>query len=195
MREKQNSRDSIVETAAELFARQGYHGTGLNQIIKESHCPKGSLYYYFPEGKEELAIECVNRTRKFVIDKWDRLFVQADHPSDAIQRFVDGLAKEALPSNFEGFFPFSFWMAAEATSISEKLRCACQEVLDSWLQVISQQLQSHGISKDQADEVASIVISSTEGALLLAQTSKDVTPILHAAKYIRLLMNSIFHQT
>ncbi len=53
------TRQQIIEKTSELFERQGYHATGLNQIVSESETPRGSLYYYFPEGKEELAAEAV----------------------------------------------------------------------------------------------------------------------------------------
>lgn len=55
MKEKTSDRDNILRTASRLFRKQGYHATGLNQITAESGAPRGSLYYYFPGGKEELA--------------------------------------------------------------------------------------------------------------------------------------------
>lgn len=66
MSNKPNAREAIVDTASRLFFTQGYHATGLNQIIKDSESPKGSLYYYFPHGKEELALTCINRTSEEV---------------------------------------------------------------------------------------------------------------------------------
>ena len=48
MGSKMNTREKILTTAAFLFQKNGYHATGLNEIIKESGTPKGSLYYYFP---------------------------------------------------------------------------------------------------------------------------------------------------
>ena len=50
-----NTREIIIETTCDLMENQGYHATGLNEIVKVSGAPKGSLYYYFPEGKESLA--------------------------------------------------------------------------------------------------------------------------------------------
>ena len=40
-----NAREQILQTTCVLLEKQGYHGTGLNEIIKESGSPKGSLYY------------------------------------------------------------------------------------------------------------------------------------------------------
>jgi len=50
-----DSRARAIETAAELFQRQGYAATGLSQIIEESGSPKGSFYFNFPGGKQQLA--------------------------------------------------------------------------------------------------------------------------------------------
>ena len=56
---KPKHKESLVRTAMRLFRRQGYASTGLNQILAESAAPKGSLYHYFPGGKEELAVAAV----------------------------------------------------------------------------------------------------------------------------------------
>ena len=53
------ARQRIIDTASRLFQEQGYRATGLNQILRESGAPKGSLYYYFPDGKEDLAVHAV----------------------------------------------------------------------------------------------------------------------------------------
>ncbi len=56
-----STRDQIIEATAGLLETQGYRATGLNQIIEESGAPKGSLYYYFPGGKEEFSTEASAR--------------------------------------------------------------------------------------------------------------------------------------
>ena len=54
-----NTRDQIIQTTSNLIENQGYHATGLNEIVKESGAPKGSIYYYFPDGKEGITAEAV----------------------------------------------------------------------------------------------------------------------------------------
>ncbi|HAJ55397.1 MAG TPA: TetR/AcrR family transcriptional regulator, partial [Lactobacillus sp.] len=49
-----NTREKLVATAADLFQEEGVRATGLSKILAVSGTPKGSLYYYFPEGKEQL---------------------------------------------------------------------------------------------------------------------------------------------
>ena len=55
-------RELIIQAATELFEEQGYHATGLAQILERSQAPKGSLYYYFPGGKQQLAVETIRYT-------------------------------------------------------------------------------------------------------------------------------------
>jgi AcrR family transcriptional regulator len=50
-----STRDRIVTATAELFRRQGYNGTGLKQVTQAAGAPVGSVYHFFPGGKDELA--------------------------------------------------------------------------------------------------------------------------------------------
>src|SRR3954454_14585962 len=58
------TRERIVETSADLFRRQGYGGTGVKQIVAEASAPFGSLYHFFPGGKEELGQEVIRWSGK-----------------------------------------------------------------------------------------------------------------------------------
>lgn len=59
-----NTREKFIETASNLFEIKGYNATGLNEILQESGAPKGSLYYHFPNGKEEIALEAIKLAGK-----------------------------------------------------------------------------------------------------------------------------------
>jgi len=54
MANAQKHKENLVRTAMRLFRKQGYASTGLQQILADSGAPKGSLYHYFPGGKESL---------------------------------------------------------------------------------------------------------------------------------------------
>jgi len=59
MNSRQPTRERILYAAAELFRRQGYAGTGLNQIVAAAQAPFGSLYHHYPGGKQQLAEEVI----------------------------------------------------------------------------------------------------------------------------------------
>ena len=56
---KANARQSIIDTATKLIGLYGYQAISVNQIITDSHTSKGSFYYYFPQGKEDVVVEIV----------------------------------------------------------------------------------------------------------------------------------------
>jgi AcrR family transcriptional regulator len=53
------TRQRIVETTAELFRRQGYNATGIKRIVTDAKAPFGSIYHFFPGGKEQLGAEVI----------------------------------------------------------------------------------------------------------------------------------------
>lgn len=53
------TRERILQTGAELFRRQGFAGTGVKQIVAEASAPFGSIYHFFPGGKEQLGEEVI----------------------------------------------------------------------------------------------------------------------------------------
>lgn len=181
---KHNTREAIVDTASRLFFTQGYHATGLNQIIKDSESPKGSLYYYFPHGKEELALTCINRTSEIVASRLRLYMESGDTPALAVQNFILSMAREAEEASFEGLVPFSFWVAAETSCVSNELRTACQCVFKDWQDVIAQRLIKEGMKEEAAVGKAVVVVSLFEGALLLALTCRNVQPLVAAAESI-----------
>lgn len=184
MSEKSNAKEQIVSTAARLFFSQGYHATGLNQIIKESSTPKGSLYHYFPHGKEELAHECIQKANEHIMQKFEDTFAAHETTGDAIQRFIHDMADETEAAGFTGFLPFSFWAAVETSCISHQLRVACQGVFANWQNIITKHLMMEGVVEEKARETGLLVISLMEGALIISLTNQDKQPLLTAADYL-----------
>ena len=67
------TRDRILYASAELFRRQGYAGTGLKQIATEARAPFGSLYHFFPGGKEQLADDVLRTGGRFFLALYEAI--------------------------------------------------------------------------------------------------------------------------
>lgn len=83
-----------MEAAFQLIEQQGYHGTGINRIIKESGTPKGSLYYYFPDGKEQLVAEAVEEHGQALVGRIQGALEDAKDPAEVIQQIFVKLAEK-----------------------------------------------------------------------------------------------------
>src|SRR5687768_11075928 len=88
-----DSRERLIDTAAQLMWQQGYHATGLNQIVQESGAPKGSLYFHFPGGKEQLCVEALKTAGRRITEGLEKSFVRTTDPAAALRGFVTVFAR------------------------------------------------------------------------------------------------------
>ena len=86
--EKKSQRDSLIWAAAKLFRRQGYSGTGLRDILAASGVARGSLYHYFPGGKEQIGAAAVTAAGGLVTETFAELAKQADGPADFLRCYT-----------------------------------------------------------------------------------------------------------
>ncbi|MDA7027157.1 TetR/AcrR family transcriptional regulator [Bacillus sp. CLL-7-23] len=187
MTSRGESRNKILHTASRLFQLQGYHATGLNQIVKESGAPKGSLYHYFPNGKEELAIEAVTYTGKIIEDIIQNNMEKVSDPIEAIQLFIQETASQFDYTESIQGIPVGL-LASETALISEPLRIACMKVFKRWEGAFTRKLLQNGFSEEKASKLGTLINSMIEGGIILCLTSKDKTPLLLIAEQIPILV-------
>jgi TetR/AcrR family transcriptional regulator, lmrAB and yxaGH operons repressor len=180
MPKRSDSRERMLRTAAKLFRTQGYHATGLNQVLTEGGAPKGSLYFHFPGGKEQLAVESLQLSG----GEFGRQLSQAGSLDEALEL----LAHNLIESDFKDGCPIAT-VALDAAADSEQIRHACDEAYRSWEKVIADFLARHGVEDSQA--LATTVLAAIEGALLLARTRKDLTPLTQVGKHLKLLVQKL----
>ncbi|PKG36514.1 MULTISPECIES: TetR/AcrR family transcriptional regulator [Psychrobacter] len=183
MNEKVKSKDVLIETASRLFKVRGYCGVGLNDIIEESGIPKGSLYYYFPEGKEQLAIAAIDNTKKLVMEDIKHIFNKTSNLIDALQAYVYELSKVFGEGGDPIGSPIGT-IAGEKHSTSEPIRLACEATFKSWQSIYTEKFLEAGYPEDQAKSLATVFHALTEGGILLALTMKSGKPLEAIAEQI-----------
>jgi TetR/AcrR family transcriptional repressor of lmrAB and yxaGH operons len=184
------ARDQIVETTCGLLEAQGYHATGLNQIVKESGSPKGSLYYYFPGGKDELIAEAIQRTGQAVKKRVSDFLAQKEDPAEAISDFIRFLASLIETSAYKSGGPITA-VAMETASTNEQLSKECSEVYQMWHAVFAEKLVQGGFVPERAASLASLIVAALEGSTLLSRTHKSTRPMLDVAEEIHRLIKQV----
>src|ERR1017187_3101868 len=123
-----DTRVRLLEASAQLFRQQGYAGTGLKQITATGEAPWGSLYHFFPGGKEELGAAAVTHSGRRYLKLFDLVYARSGNdPAQSIQAFFR-LSVDALDrSEFADGCPIAT-VALEVASTSEPLRHACDAV-------------------------------------------------------------------
>jgi TetR/AcrR family transcriptional repressor of lmrAB and yxaGH operons len=184
----ERTRARLTATAAALMQRQGYHATGLAQIVEESGAPRGSLYFHFPGGKEELAVAAL----RDVGDIWrQRIEAAIDGAPDL------GAAIVAVCRLFAAGLAASDWqlgcplatVALEASASSEPVRLTCAEHFAGWEASIAARLTASGVDHDTALRMAMFALATIEGALMLARVERSARPLEVVGEGLRSLVS------
>jgi TetR/AcrR family transcriptional regulator, lmrAB and yxaGH operons repressor len=182
-----DSRARFVETTAALLRRQGYHATGLAEIVEESGAPKGSLYFHFPGGKEALAAAALERSGQEMQAKLAAIVAAAPGPAAAVRAVTSRLADELEASRFQDGCPMAT-VTLEAAAQVPALQAVCSASYARWQALIGAYLASAGMPAERARSLANLVLSAVEGALLLSRAHADTAPLHAAGKELERLL-------
>lgn len=187
MNNKNDSRQKILSTASKLFQVKGYNATGLNEILKESGSPKGSLYYYFPNGKEELAVEAIKLASK-AIEKSIRIsLTKYSDPIKAMKYNIENIIEHLRLEGKLKDISISL-LSLETYLSSDQLRGACEEAFILLEKVYIEKLIESGYNKEKSEELGVVIQLMIEGAITVSVTKKDVSALIAVSNQIETLL-------
>ncbi|MDI6023190.1 TetR/AcrR family transcriptional regulator [Leucobacter sp. UT-8R-CII-1-4] len=179
----------LTESMLELIQSNGYSGTGLNAITEHATAPKGSVYFHFPDGKEGLGIAAVELASK----QFEALIVQAaateGSAAGTAQVVIETLAAIVSESDYRLGCPVSV-VTLEMGAESEKLRSACASAFESWIGPTAALLESEGLEQATARSLATVVVSTIEGAVIVSRAMRNTQALMSAAEVVAELINS-----
>lgn len=173
-----DTRERIVQTSAELFRRQGFVATGVKQIVEAAQAPFGSVYHFFPGGKEELGAEVIRFSGGIYAQLIDLFYGPDVDAVEATRAFFAAAAMTLESTDYADACPIAT-VALEVSSTSEPMREACADVFGDWLDRATRRLLDAGVSPDAARPLAINLVALLEGAFVLSRAARS-TEALHA---------------
>ncbi len=169
-------RGRLLQAAVRLFRQKGYAASGLAEILAISGAPRGSLYHYFPGGKEEIGAEAVRSAGEQVAKSLNDLLQRTAGSNDFIVAYTAQLAGWIQASDYRDGCPIATTLL-ETTPRSELIAAAGREVLENWTGLIATAFMRDGADGPGAHALAQLLISTVEGALLMARVLRDTAPL------------------
>ncbi|RGD62871.1 TetR/AcrR family transcriptional regulator [Kitasatospora xanthocidica] len=186
---KPGTRERIVRATSRLLQRQGYEGTGIKQISREAEATLGSVYHFFPGGKQELAAEAIRHgDEEFAVMLHAGLGSSPDL-GEAMTACTRLLATELRASDWQDGCPITS-TALETIGRVPVIEEAVAEAFAHWRAVVTERLLAAGIGERDARELAGTVISTLEGAELAAQVARSEEPLLVTGKHLARLLTA-----
>jgi len=178
MDKSRGARSRALEGAEALFRTQGYAATGLTQILEVSAAPKGSFYFHFPGGKQQLAREVLEAYGARVLAGLRALTARhSGDPAGFARALCASMAQEMADSGWTlGCAAQN--LANELAPLDAGFADSVAATFDGWIAVIADAIHGAYDSRALASRRATALLASLEGAKTLARAARSEAPFL-----------------
>jgi AcrR family transcriptional regulator len=167
----------MVVSAALLIRERGAQATAISNVLKHSGAPRGSAYHYFPGGRMQLLEEATDYAGAYIAGK----ISAAESAVALFDELTEMYREQLIRSDYRAGCPIVA-VTVEAgdpdnpertTKVIERAAAA----FALWTDLIGQRLVTEGVDAARAEELAMLVMTSIEGAIIVARASRDVKPL------------------
>jgi len=190
MAKTSSAREDMLAAAIDLFGARGYEGVGIAELLEKSGAPRGSLYFHFPGGKQQIGAEVVARVGAEVAARFRGLNDSGVDLPTFIERVFKTTAKESKARCYVASCP----MAAIATGFGaadEKLAQAVRDAFASWEREIADAAAARGMSAANAATFASAMLAAMEGAFIISKAQKSSAAHVNASRAVSALAQTL----
>lgn len=173
----------MLEGAAELVKWNGYNATSFKDVWEHTRTPRGSVYFHFPGGKEELGLEIVQGAARTLASAARAAGRDTRTPATFLRRLATQFADRLERSEYRDGCPLGA-IALEMTSSSPALRAAADDAFAEWADAIAAELERKGVAPARARRTAEVAVSTLEGALLVSKTRGKRAPLERAGELL-----------
>ena len=175
MPKKTDTKERMIVAARRLFREHGYLGTALSDVVTESAAPRGSIYFHFPGGKEELATEVTLLHASGRIADVNRAAATTRTAAELIAAFIGHERDDMVSSNYREGCAMAP-IVIEATPASDQLSVSTRRAFQDLITTLAARLTEKGLTHDTAVQLATNVWTSVEGALILSRVLRSPEP-------------------
>lgn len=195
MSKAQETREKILREAAALFNQYGYSGSSMSDIMRVTGLQKGGIYNHF-KSKDELALQAFDFAAECMRRQYLGALKGKHHAIDRLKAVISLFSTFAENPPIPGGCPL-LNTAVESDDTHPALRQRVQIAMDGWRALICK-IINKGIAKGEvrenieADAVATIVISTLEGAVMMSKLYGDGIHVKRAVQHLHAYLDSQF---
>jgi len=175
----EGTRKRLLEASVAAFLKDGYHGTGLKEMLASVNVPKGSFYNYFA-SKEELGAAAIRHYSACTAAKLADALEGTPNPLAGLRTFFERLIDDFERAGFTG----GCLVANLAGELDGSPACgaALAAAFRDWRDGVSDALQAaqlRGLIRDDVDatELADMLLEAWEGAVIRMKIDRSAVPL------------------
>jgi TetR/AcrR family transcriptional repressor of lmrAB and yxaGH operons len=183
--DRPSSRERLLDATVQLLRIKGPTASGTKEMLDTAGAPRGSFYFHFPDGKDQLVAEALHRAAATTGEAIQAALEDASvELPERVERFVLTIADELVLEDYQLGCAVGA-TALETAATTPALRQVTETAFASWSTTLVAHFVHEGITPDQAVTLADSVIAGMEGATMLARARHDTAPLRHVAATLR----------
>ena len=184
-------RERMVFSAAQLIRREGVAATGMRDVAVHARAPRGSLQHYFPDGKDQLVNEAVGWAGRYAGNRVARFLAALREPTPGglFAEMVRQWTDEYESAGFAGGCPVAA-ATVDCAESTASTREAVAAAFTAWTGPVADALAGMGVPRGRTEALATLMISSLEGAILIARAEQDVRALTTVARELAPLLDA-----
>ena len=167
-----DKKELILIQAEQLFAEKGYYGLGLSELLKRCDIPKGSFYYYFPDGKIQLIQEVLEYSYRKMKTSIDSRTMSEPSAQIAFEHMIDNLISGVTCRRHFASMLLSM-IAIESVYLDEQVNGTCRAIYEDWQQMYANHLVRFGFTPMESRMKAQAVFALVHGSMISSWIKQD----------------------
>jgi TetR/AcrR family transcriptional repressor of lmrAB and yxaGH operons len=181
------TRTKMLVSAAEVMRERGAAGVTIDAVLARSGAPRGSVYYHFPDGRNQILTEALR------------------YSGDSITAMIDNAAGRGARVLLREFV--KFWeglltdgdFTAGCPVVAAAIGCPDYEpklsveagiILGRWCTALTGAFVTDGFEEADAASLAVMSIAALEGAIVLSRSSRTAEPLRQVGEQLEFLVKA-----
>ena len=174
-------REKLIEAAITLMRRSGLSGAGINEIVRESGAPRGSVYYFFPKGKQQIVTEGLTQYSERIVAFIDSTMSSKRKPGEKVKALFNAFAERLELGEFRHSCPVGT-VCLDLDSELEGLRFVVAAAFDQYVKAIEVHFPFQ--DRRRAKSFAGLLLTTIEGAYIRGRADRSSKPFREAGAWL-----------
>jgi TetR/AcrR family transcriptional regulator, lmrAB and yxaGH operons repressor len=182
-----DTRKKMLVSAAQVMRERGAAGVTIDEVLARSGAPRGSVYYHFPDGRNQILAEALRYSGESITAMIDDA---AGWGARALLREFAGYWERLLS---EGDFTAGCPVVAAAIGSDDenpKLSAEAGAILGHWCTALTRAFVNDGFADEDAASLAVMSIAAMEGAIVLSRSTQSADPLRQVGDQLEFLIKA-----
>lgn len=181
------TRTAMLVSAAELLRERGAAGVTVDAVLARSHCPRGSVYHHFPEGRSQILREALQFAGAEITAIIERS--PGGDGTALLRQFVRLWRDALIASDYTAGSPVLAGAVGSGPD-EQQLTSVAADIFRRWRDASMRAFLREGFGRADATALAHTTISALEGSVALCRSMRSLAPLDDVAEQMEFLIKA-----